>query len=126
MEPARYLLITGVPFNNPANPGNYPLTVAGNEPTIPTEPRRVNFDKTAKSSQIEEPIPTAMVMRPLERTQPEPMQKVTIDEIIPNAQTPRVEKIKSNPNNRERIRNYIASKTMTRIPTRNSCLRRST
>jgi len=79
-----------------------------NEPTIPTEPQRVNFDKTAKSPQIEEPIPTATVMRPLERTQPEPMQKVTIDKIIPNAQTPRVEKIKSNPNNREHIRNYIA------------------
>ena len=30
MEPARYLLIAGVPFNNPANPGNYPLNVAGN------------------------------------------------------------------------------------------------
>jgi hypothetical protein len=30
MEPARYLLIAGVAFNNPANPGNYPLTVAGN------------------------------------------------------------------------------------------------
>jgi len=30
MEPARYLLTAGVPFNNPANPGNYPLTVAGN------------------------------------------------------------------------------------------------
>jgi hypothetical protein len=30
MEPARYLLIAGVSFNNPANPGNYPLTVAGN------------------------------------------------------------------------------------------------
>jgi len=65
-------------------------------------------------------------MRPLECTQPDPMQKVTIDKIIPNAQTPRVEKIKSNPNNRERIRNYIASKTMTHIPTCNSYLRRST
>ncbi len=30
MEPARYLLIAGVPFNNPANQGNYSLTVAGN------------------------------------------------------------------------------------------------
>ena len=30
MEPARNLLTAGVPFNNPANPGNYPLTVAGN------------------------------------------------------------------------------------------------
>jgi len=30
MEPARYLLIAGVPLTNPANPGNYPLTVAGN------------------------------------------------------------------------------------------------
>jgi hypothetical protein len=30
MEPTRYLLTAGVPFNNPANPGNYPLTVAGN------------------------------------------------------------------------------------------------
>jgi len=30
IEPARYLLTTGVPFNNPANTGNYPLIVAGN------------------------------------------------------------------------------------------------
>ena len=30
MEPTRYLLTAGVPFNNPANPGNYPLTIAGN------------------------------------------------------------------------------------------------
>ena len=30
MDPARYLLITGVPFNNPANPGNYPANIAGN------------------------------------------------------------------------------------------------
>ena len=30
MEPTRYLLTTGVPFNNPANPGNYPLNIAGN------------------------------------------------------------------------------------------------
>jgi hypothetical protein len=99
------------------------------EPTIPTEPRRVTFDKTAKSPQIEEPIPTPRVMRPLECTQPEPMHKVTIDKIIPNAQTPRVEKTKSNPNNndnREPIRNYIASKTMARIPLRKSYLRQST
>ena len=30
MEPTRYLLTAGVPFNNPANPGNYPLNIAGN------------------------------------------------------------------------------------------------
>jgi hypothetical protein len=30
MVPARYLLITGVPFANPANPGNYPANVPGN------------------------------------------------------------------------------------------------
>ena len=54
-------------------------------------------------------------MRPLERTQPKLMHKVTIDKIIPNAQTPRVEKIKSNPNNREQIRNCIASKTMAHL-----------
>ena len=30
MDPTRYLLITGVPFNNPANPGNYPANIAGN------------------------------------------------------------------------------------------------
>ena len=30
MEPTRYLLTAGVPFNNPANPGNYPLDIAGN------------------------------------------------------------------------------------------------
>ena len=30
MDPARYLAIAGVPFNNPANPGNYPANIAGN------------------------------------------------------------------------------------------------
>jgi hypothetical protein len=30
MDPARYLLTAGVPFVNPANPGNYPAGVAGN------------------------------------------------------------------------------------------------
>ena len=30
MEPTRYLLTAGVPFNNPTNPGNYPLNIAGN------------------------------------------------------------------------------------------------
>jgi hypothetical protein len=30
MDPARYLLIAGVPFNNPANPRNYPANVPGN------------------------------------------------------------------------------------------------
>ena len=27
MDPARYLLIAGLPFTNPANPGNYPENV---------------------------------------------------------------------------------------------------
>jgi hypothetical protein len=30
MDPARYLVIAGVPFNNPVNPGNYPANIAGN------------------------------------------------------------------------------------------------
>jgi hypothetical protein len=30
MDPARYLVITGVAFSNPANPGNYPANIAGN------------------------------------------------------------------------------------------------
>jgi hypothetical protein len=30
MDPARYLLTTGVPFANPVNPGNYPANVPGN------------------------------------------------------------------------------------------------
>jgi hypothetical protein len=30
MDPARYLVIAGIPFNNPANPRNYPANVAGN------------------------------------------------------------------------------------------------
>ena len=30
MDPARYLLIAEAPFNNPANPGNYPANVPGN------------------------------------------------------------------------------------------------
>jgi len=106
---------------------------APDEPTVPMEPRRVIFDETTKPPQIDEPIhmtPSPRVTGPTERTRPELMHKVTIDKAIPNAPTPRVEKSKSNPkrnNNRERIRNYIASKTMgARIPTHNSYLRRST
>jgi hypothetical protein len=30
MDPARYLLTTGIPFVNPANPGNYPAGIAAN------------------------------------------------------------------------------------------------
>ncbi len=30
LDPARYLLTTGVLFKNPANPGNYPANVPGN------------------------------------------------------------------------------------------------
>jgi hypothetical protein len=30
MDPEKYLLTAGVPFNNPANPGNYPANVPGN------------------------------------------------------------------------------------------------
>ena len=30
MDPAKYLLSAGVPFVNPANPGNYPANVPGN------------------------------------------------------------------------------------------------
>ena len=30
MDPARYLAIAEVPFNNPANPGNYTTNVPGN------------------------------------------------------------------------------------------------
>ncbi len=108
-------------LNNAPEPDSEP-----NELIIPTEPRRVTFDKTAKSPQIEELIPTPTVTRPMERTQPEQMHKVTINKIIPNAQTPRVKKTNSNPNNRERIRNYIAAKAMSCIPTRNSYLRQST
>jgi hypothetical protein len=65
------------------------------------------------------------VIKPPERKQSKPMHKVTIDNIIPNAQTQRMKKAKSNPksnDNRERIRNYISSKTMARIPQRNTHL----
>jgi hypothetical protein len=31
MDPARYLLTAGVPFNNPANPGNYPGVGGGRD-----------------------------------------------------------------------------------------------
>ena len=102
------------------------------EPIVPMESRRVTFDETTKPPQIDKPInktPSPRVMGPNKRTQPEPMHKVMIDKTIQNASTPRVEKSKSNPksnNNRERIKNYIASKTMARIPTNNSYLRRST
>ena len=102
---------------------------APDDPIVPTEPRRVTFDDTTKPPQIEEPIseiPIPRVTRPPEHMQPEPMHKVTIDKIIPNAQTPRVQKAKSNPksnDNRERISNYIASKTMARIPLHKSYLR---
>ena len=57
------------------------------------------------------------------------MHKVRIDKAIPNAQTPRVEKLKSNPknnDNRERIRDYLMTKSTARIPQRNMHLRQST
>jgi len=102
------------------------------EPNVPMESRRVTFDEMTKPPQIDKPInktPSPRVMGPKKRTRPEPLHKITIDKTIQNAPTPRVEKSKSNPksnNNRERIRNYIASKTMAHIPTNNSYLRRST
>jgi hypothetical protein len=30
MDQAKYLLTSGVPFVNPANPGNYPANIPGN------------------------------------------------------------------------------------------------
>jgi hypothetical protein len=50
------------------------------------------------------------VMKPPDHKRSDPINKVTIDKIFPNAQTPRVTKTKSNPksnDNRERIRTYI-------------------
>ena len=100
--------------------------------TIPTKPRQVTFDETTKPPQTEVPnteIPLPRVMEPTEHRRPEPMHKVRIDKTIPNAQTPRVEKSKSTPksnDNRERIRNYLATKSMACIPQRIMHLRRST
>jgi hypothetical protein len=98
---------------------------------IPTEPRRVTLDETTKPPQNEEPTtePRPRVMEPMEQTQPESRHKVMIDKVIPNTQTPRVEKPKTNPksnNNREQIRRYIATKPMANIPQRNSHLRQTT
>ena len=71
-------------LNNAPEPDPEP-----DEPTVPREQRRVTFDKTAKSLQIEKLITTPTVMRPMERTQPEPMHKVTIDKIIQQDLTPK-------------------------------------
>ncbi len=97
--------------------------------TIPTEPQRITFDETTKLPQTEVPsteIPLPRVMEPTKRKQPEPMHKVRIDKAIPNVQTPRVEKPKTNlksNDNRERIRNYLSTKSMARIPQLNMHLR---
>jgi hypothetical protein len=102
------------------------------EPTFPTETRRVTFDDMTKPPQVEEQIinnSILRVMKPMERKHSTPMHKVTIDKIIPNAQIPRVKITKSKPANndtRERIRKYIASKTMARIPQRHTHLHRTT
>ena len=102
------------------------------EPIVPMESRRVTFDETTKPPQIDKPIhktPSPRVMGLNKRTRPEPMHKVMIDKTIQNAPTPRVEKAKSTPKsngNRERIRSFIAQKTMARIPLRKSYLRSST
>jgi hypothetical protein len=58
------------------------------EPTVPTEPRQVTCDDTAKPAQTEAPIneaPLPRVMEPTECTRPEPMHKVMIDKAILNA-----------------------------------------
>jgi hypothetical protein len=68
-------------------------------------------------------------MKLAKRKQPKPMHKVRIDKAIPNAQTPWVEKPKTNVksnDNREQIRNYLTTKSMARIPQHNMHLRRST
>jgi hypothetical protein len=105
---------------------------APDEPTVQTEPLRVTFDKTTKPPQTEAPIteiPLPRVMELTERRRPKPIHKVMIDKTIPNVQTPRVEKPKSNlksNNNREQIRRYLATKSMARIPQHNTYLRGST
>jgi hypothetical protein len=83
------------------------------ELTVPTSTRRVTFDEATKPPQLEELIsdtPIQRVMKPPDHKRSDPINKVTIDKIFPNAQTPRVTKTKSNPksnDNRERIRTYI-------------------
>jgi hypothetical protein len=118
--------------NVPAQEPTPEPETASVELTLPTETRRVTFDEATKPPQIGEEIittPIPRVMKPADRKRSEPINKVTIDKIFPNAQTPRVTKTKSNPksnDNRERIRTNISSKTMARIPQRNTHLRRTT
>jgi hypothetical protein len=122
------LILNNVPVPEPASE---PEPVQEELP-VPTLTRRVTFDEATKPPQIEEVIiatPIPRVIKPPDRKQSEPINKVTIDKIFPNVQTPRVMKTKSNPknnDNRERIRKYISSKTMARIPQRNTHLQRTT
>ena len=93
-------------LNNTPEPDPMPKLRA-----IPTESRRVTFDETTKPPQNEEPTtePRPRVMEPTEQTKPEPRHKVKIDKAIPNTQTPRVEKLKTNAesnDNREQIKRY--------------------
>jgi hypothetical protein len=97
--------------------------------TLPMETRRVTFDTTSKPpkpDELQTDIPNPRVTNQPVRTRSKPIHKVTVDKMIP---TPRVKITMSNLNsndNRERIRKYISSKTLARIPRRDSHLRRTT
>ncbi len=96
--------------------------------------RRVTFNKaTTKPPENEAPptttTPQPRVIAPAQRTRPEPIHKVAIEKAIRKVPPPRVQKAKDNlksNGNRDRIRQYIETKTRARIPQRTTYIGRST
>jgi hypothetical protein len=73
--------------------------------------------------------PQHRVIEPIQRTKATPIHKVAIDKAIRKAPPPRVQKAKDDLKstcNRDRIRQYIETKTRARIPQRNTYIERPT
>jgi len=124
-------ILNNVPEPEPTQEINVPEPEPTQEIMTPVEPPRVILDETTKPSQIEATTidtPLSRVRELMERSRLEPMHKVRIEKIIPNKPNPRVKKLQSNEkddDNRERIKQYLTTRSMARIPQRNAHLRRS-
>jgi hypothetical protein len=118
-------------------------TILNNKPEMIPTPmdtspiqRRVTFDEAAKApieTESRETTVTPRANKQPQRMRTEPVHAAAIEKTIPKVPTPRVlsktstkEITPARIETRERIRKYLESKTMARIPHRSTHLRRTT
>ncbi len=116
---------------------NKPMPTTRTEPTANT--RCVTFNETTKPPQENIPSPRMDMTKPPRETVPNPevdnpsqqtrmitpITKAVVNKSITKIPPPRVEKTHATPlNDKERLRQYLRSKTMARIPQQSMQLRR--